>query len=156
MVSHSSDVASLQVLSLRSQVPEGVLMIGRDQPRLTWRFAATDVVQTGYEIEAAPTAGFDDILATTGMAAGDAQLGVPAPGGPLASREVRYYRVRVFAGETASEWSPVLRLEAGLLEPADWSPARAITLPDDRGRDRQAPAPVLRREFGLDHAPVRT
>src|SRR5436190_1218228 len=94
MVSHSSDVASLHVLSLRSQVPEGVLTIGRDQPRLTWRFAATDVVQTGYEIE------------------------------------------------------------AGLLEPADWSPARAITLHEDPGRDRQAPAPVLRREFELDHAPV--
>ena len=37
-----------------------------------------------------------------------------------------------------------LRVEAGLLDADDWV-ARAVTLPDDPGADRQAPAPLLRR-----------
>jgi alpha-L-rhamnosidase len=52
--------------------------------------------------------------------------------------------VRTERGWTA--WSPSLRVEAGLLEPTDWR-ARAITLPDDPGRERQSPPPILRREF---------
>ena len=45
-------------------------------------------------------------------------------------------------------WGPVLRAEAGLLRADDWT-ALAVTLPDDPGRDRQSPAPILRREFEL-------
>ena len=42
----------------------------------------------------------------------------------------------------------MLRTEAGLLRADDWV-ALAVTLPDDPGRDRQAPSPLLRREFDL-------
>ena len=47
-----------------------------------------------------------------------------------------------------TDWGPALRIEAGLLAPTDWT-ALAVTLPDDPGSERQAPPPVLRREFEL-------
>ena len=88
----------------------------------------------------------------TGVVDGADQVGVAAPGGPLRSREVRFYRVRVQTGDGWTDWSPVLRVEAGLLRAEDWERAghHAAGRP---GRDRQAPAPLLRREFELP-APV--
>ena len=44
-----------------------------------------------------------------------------------------------------SDWSPVLRVEAGLLDARDWV-APAITLPDDPGAHGPRPSPVLRRD----------
>ena len=92
------------------------------------------------------------MLATTDQRDGDAQIAVPAPGGPLRSREVRHYRVRVRDVSGWSGWSDGLRIEAGLLEPGAWS-ARAITIPDDPGSRGQSPSPVLRREFDVP-API--
>ena len=109
-------------------------------------------MQLGYEIEASEVPGFETVLATTDQRDGDAQVAVPAPGGPLRSREVRHYRVRVRDVSGWSGWSDALRIEAGLLEPGAWS-ARAITLPDDPGSRGQSPSPVLRREFDVP-API--
>ena len=92
------------------------------------------------------------MFATTDERDTDTQIAVPAPGGPLRSREVRHYRVRVRDVSGWSGWSEGLRIEAGLLEPGAWS-AHAITIPDDPGSGRQAPSPVLRREFDVP-API--
>ena len=62
------------------------------------------------------------------------QIAVPAPGPPLASREVRYVRARIQTELGWSPWSDALRVEAGLLQQGDWV-ARPITLPDDAGVD---------------------
>ena len=77
---------------------------------------------------------------STGADPGDDQVAVEAPGGPLWSREVRFYRVRLQVGGSWTEWSPVLRVEAGLLRPENWR-AEAITLPDDPGATRPRPRP---------------
>jgi len=88
---------TLVVQRLRSQLPEEVLAIGTDPPRLSWQVSASHsgLVQLGYEVEASGSPGFEPVLATTGERDGDLQVGVAAPGGALRSREVRYYRVRV-------------------------------------------------------------
>ena len=141
---------TLVVQRVRSQVPDGVLCIGADVPRLSWQVSASHpgLVQLGYEIEAADSPGFETVLASTGDRDGDAQLAVAAPGGALRSREVRHYRVRVRDSSGWSGWSEPLQVEAGLIEPGSWS-ADAITLPNDPGRRAQAPAPILRREFDV-------
>jgi alpha-L-rhamnosidase len=133
---------------VRSQVPDGVLAIGSEPVRLTWRVAgaASDERQEAYEVEAAADGGFERVLASSGTIASPSQVGVVAPGEPLRSREVRFHRVRIRTEGGWTDWSAPLRVEAGLLEAADWE-ALAITLPDDPGRERQAPSPVLRREF---------
>jgi alpha-L-rhamnosidase len=147
---------TLIVERLRCQVPDGVLAIGAELVRLSWRLGSTrpDAAQLGYRIEVARSPTFDDVLADSGEVDGDAQVAVVAPGGTLRSREIRSYRVRVRDADGWSAWSDPLLVEAGLLDAADWV-ARAITLPDDPGSREQAPAPMVRRAFDVPAPVVR-
>jgi alpha-L-rhamnosidase len=151
------DVASagLVVASLRSQLAENVLASGAGPVRLTWTLRSSDdptARQLAYEIEALADDrsgrrwGSNEVL-------GDAQVAVAAPDGPLGSRETRVYRVRVRSTAGWSAWSDTVRVEAGLLDGADWV-GDAITLPDDPGDATPSPSPLLRRSFIVDR-PVR-
>ena len=144
------------IIDLRSQVPDGVLAAGPGTPRLTWQVvpAIAGLRQLGYEIEASSSDAFSTLLGSSGQVDGDEQVAVPSPGPDLVSREIRCHRVRIRTSAGWTEWSPVLRTEAGLLHADDWT-ALAVTLPGDPGRDRQAPAPVLRREFDLSAGVAR-
>ena len=146
---------SVTVAALSSQLPHGVLALGVDRPRLSWRLegSRSDRAQRAYEIQASATADFASPV-TTGKVTSQTQIGLVAPGEPLQSREARHFRVRVFTDTGVSPWSETLTIEAGLLRAEDWS-ARAITLPDDPGGSHLAPSPVLRREFDLDDVPTR-
>ena len=144
----------LRVVEVSSQTPEDVLASGRDPIRLTWRIESDGrtgdgpgPAQLGYEIQAASSERFEELIGQVGDATAD-QVAVPAPGPPLVSREVRFHRVRVESAEGWSDWSPVHRVEAGLLEASDWV-AKAITLPDDPGSQRPSPSPLLRTEFDV-------
>jgi alpha-L-rhamnosidase len=139
---------------LRCQVPKGVLAIGSEPARLTWRLGRHhgDAEQIEYEIHTAATPSFDDLLATSGPMDGSDQVGVEAPGGPFESREVRFFRVRVRSADGWSTWSETIRVEAGLLRSTDWI-ARAVTLPGDPGNERPSPSPLLRHEFRIP-API--
>ncbi len=133
--------------------PEG--STGRGPLRVDWAVTSTTATeQLGYELQASPAAAFDQDVATTGPVEGADQLDVVAPGGPLRSREVRHLRARVATAHGWSDWSPVGTVEAGLLEPADWS-AVAVTLADDPGAREQAPPPLVRVAFDLPAAVVR-
>ncbi len=136
------------VTQLVSQIPTSVLVASADPLRLTWQVSTSDhgLRQLAYEVQAATSDAFEAVLATTGIVDSDDQVAVPAPGAPLKSREVRHYRVRIRTDVGWSDWSASLRIEAGLLEPSDWT-AIGITIPDDPGRTRQASPPLLRRAF---------
>ncbi len=138
-----------EVVELRSQLPAGVLAVGEDPLRLTWRVsAAMGDEQLAYEIETSEHLGFTVVSATSGIVESADQVAVAAPGDPMRSREVRYLRVRISTAAGWSVWGPVLRAESGLLKASDWE-AQAITLPDDPGAERQSPSPILRRAFEL-------
>jgi alpha-L-rhamnosidase len=138
------------IVDLRCQLPDGVTVIGREPVRLTWQVVAEEpgARQEAYEIEVSDVADFERVRFTTGPSSGDAQVAVEAPGGALWSREVRFYRVRIQVGGSWTDWSPLLRIEAGLLRPENWK-AEAVTLPEDPGATVQSPAPLVRREFTL-------
>jgi len=142
--------SAVAVIDLRCQVPPGVLAIGRDPVRLTWRVApAVDgLSQDAYEIEAAADPDFTEAVASSGVVRDPGQLAIVAPGEPLRSRDVRFYRARILTSQGWTGWSPVLRVEAGLLDPGDWD-AAAVTLPDDPGVAAASPAPIVRREFQI-------
>jgi alpha-L-rhamnosidase len=145
---------TLTIERLRCQVPDGVLAIGAEPVRLSWRLTADGLGtepnprQLGYRIDVAHSPTFDELLATTGEVEDDEQVAVVTPGGPLASREVRHIRVRIRDDAGWSPWSDTLTVEAGLLDVADWV-AAAITQPDDPGAHGQSPSPLLRREFDV-------
>ena len=133
----------VRIVDLRSQVPDGVLAIGREPAHLTWQAVAVrpELVQLAYEVQASATPGFETILATTGEVQRADQVAVLAPGGPMRSRETRFLRVRIATAIGWTAWSPILRVEAGLLHASDWL-AQAVTVPHDPGAERQSPAPV--------------
>lgn len=140
----------MQSPTLKSQLPVGILGIGPEPVRLTWSVEDGEGSgQVAYEIQSSRSAGFEDVLASTGEVWGEEQIGVPAPGEPLKSREIRHYRVRIATAAGWNEWSPVLTVEAGLHEASDWT-AEAVTLRDDPGAERQSPSPLLRHEFDLE------
>ena len=154
LLAQTSSDAGTTVASLAVRPsPDG--LAGRAPLRVDWAVTSTTATeQLGYELQAAPSTAFDQDVATTGSVEGADQLDVVAPGGALRSREVRHLRVRVATAHGWSDWSPAATVEAGLLEPADWT-AVAVTLAGDPGAQREAPAPLLRTTFDLPTAPVR-
>jgi alpha-L-rhamnosidase len=138
------------IVDLSCQFPAGLLGVGAEPIRLTWEVgpAEAGVAQLGYELQCSMSPDFDDMLATTGEVRGPEQIGVTAPGPAPVSRAIRFFRVRIETDEGWSDWGPGLPVEAGLVDASEWE-AKAITLPDDPGETRQAPCPLLRREFEL-------
>ncbi len=136
------------VVDLRSQIPPGLLGSGNEPLRLTWQVspARSRLAQLAYEIETSLTGDFAEILTTSGVVESSDQIAVTTPGPVMKSREIRHLRVRVSTEEGWTDWSPVLNVEAGLLEASDWV-AQPVTLPDDPGSERQSPSPLVRREF---------
>ncbi|MFF8536467.1 family 78 glycoside hydrolase catalytic domain [Streptomyces sp. NPDC015532] len=132
-------------------LPDG-LGIGTATPRLTWKLPPGTGSQQAYEVRL-ERSGREH---STGRIEGSDQLLVPWPGEPLASRESVTVRVRVWTAGTAapSAWSEPSLVEAGLLDPADWS-----AMPvgggwaEDPAAERQ-PARV-RKDFDLDRPITR-
>ena len=120
------------------------LGIGEAAPRLSWKTVApAGWRQTAYQVDV--TRG-DNVETGDRIESGESVL-VPWPSHPLASRERATVRVRVWGDDGASEWSEPADVEAGLLEPADWSalPVGAAW-PEDPGLDDRRPS-LVRRGF---------
>ena len=142
-------------VTLRTQVPDGVLASGAEPVRVSWQVTGVEpgAVQEAYEVQSAPAPSFAGGGWSSGVVESADQVAVPAPGSELRSREVRHLRARVRTQAGWSAWSDALRVEAGLLDAADWV-ARPVTLSADPGAVRQSPPPLLRRTFALDEAPA--
>ena len=147
-------MSDLTVLPVTVEHHRELLGIGERAPRLSW-VSRTDVEgwrQAGYELEIVPA---DGAVWSSGRVASDESVLVPWGAPPLTSRDRRTVRVRVW-GEGAAEpsaWSEETTVEAGLLEPADWS-AELVrpALPASAGEE---PVALLRRQFVLDRPVVR-
>ncbi|MEU9289493.1 family 78 glycoside hydrolase catalytic domain [Streptomyces sp. NPDC048275] len=121
------------------------LGIGVAEPRLSWSLPSGAGAQDGYEIELDR----GGRVHRTGHIDGVDQVFVPWPGEPLASRERVTVRVRVWTGPgEPSEWSPPSVVEAGLLEPADWS-AVPVGAPWSENPDSDRRPARVRKDFTL-------
>ncbi|MGY1650997.1 glycoside hydrolase family 78 protein [Geodermatophilus sp. SYSU D01119] len=139
-----SDVTVAPVTVEHHREPVG---IGEATPRLSW-VTTTDLpgwCQAAYELEIGAW--------SSGRVDSTDSVLVPWDAPPLASRERRTVRVRVWGQDDAepSAWSEEVAVEAGLLAPADWS-ARLVrpVLPA-----REEAVALLRREFTLDRPVAR-
>ena len=141
------------VTGLRTADDSGLPATGTAAPRLSWRLASdrAGVRQAGYEVQVAAGADFGGEAVSSGLVRSSRPLHVPWPASPLRSREVRWWRVRARTDRGMTAWSEPARVEAALLDQADWR-ARPITLADDIGRAKPGPVPLLRREFSLSAA----
>ncbi len=129
--------------------------IGESRPRLSWvtRTDLSDWRQAAYEVEIEPEDG--EVWSSGRIDSAESVL-LPWEAPELASRERRTVRVRVW-GEGATEpsaWSEDTLVEAGLLDPAEWTAELAEpVLPEPGGTGE--PVALLRREFVLDRPVVR-
>ncbi len=117
--------------------------IGRSAPRISWQLANDESAfeQTAYEVELAGVRGGGPVRVES-----NAQVLVPWPFAPLGSRERATVRVRVGSGGRWSDWSEVAEVEAGLLDPSDWT-AGFVTPTKVGGLG--SPVPLVRGEFAV-------
>ena len=105
-------------MQVRAEHLDSPLGIGEREPRLSWVLPAGSGEQLAYEVE---------VDGTPVRVEGDAHVLVPWPGKALGSGERREVRVRVETEAGLGEWSAPVVVEAGLLEPDDWSAAWVST-----------------------------
>ncbi len=125
------------------------LGLGVATPRVSWRTETTQTnwLQTAFELELYSVEG--GLLETTGKITSSESVLVAWTFKPLKSRDRFKLRLRVWdQSDTASDWSETLEVEAGLLEPSDWT-ARFITPDWDEDLTKAQPSPLLRHEFKL-------
>jgi len=122
------------------------LGIGTATPRISWTTAADPAWrQEAYEvrIERGGRAG------EFRVASPDSVL-VPWPDAPLASRESATVSVRVIGEDgIPSAWSAPATVEAGLLEPSDWTASGIGPAWDEDPEEDLRRPPLLRREFAV-------
>ncbi|WP_079001062.1 MULTISPECIES: alpha-L-rhamnosidase [Plantibacter] len=122
------------------------LGIGVASPRLSWKLTApsgfepsayqVEAVRAGSRREAEPVVSSEQVL-------------VDWPFEPLASREAAVVRIRVQDRDGAwSAWSESATVEAGLLEPSDWSAAPVGGAWEEDPEAERRPS-LVRREFSL-------
>jgi alpha-L-rhamnosidase len=144
-----NDATVYRVNYLRFEHRCDALGIGVAAPRLSWIVdtAAPDWRQAAYAVEAYTVDG--RLHAQTERVAADESVLVPWPFAPLTARQRLLVRVRVWGEDgAASPWSEPAPVEAGLLQPEDWT-ARFVTPDWDEDTSRPQPAPLLRHEFAV-------
>src|ERR1035437_2452737 len=139
---------TVAITELRIEHARETLGTGVDRPRLSWTVSTSTPSwrQVAYELEIARAdGGFRE--PTQRMESAESVL-VPWPFAPLKSREYVSIRVRVWGADgIVSTWSDWRSIEAGLLNPADWS-ARFIAAGWEGDPSEPRPSPLLDRKSG--------
>ncbi|MCA9838955.1 MAG: family 78 glycoside hydrolase catalytic domain [Trueperaceae bacterium] len=143
-------MSELQVDRVQVEHLRETLGIGIARPRLSWQLK-TDLKnweQSAYEIACFDAKG--QLKEGTGRVVSSQSVLVDWPFAALQSREQVSLRVRVWGSEdSASDWSELLQVEAGLLQTEDWQ-ASFITPDWEEDTTRANPLPYFRLEFDLD------
>jgi alpha-L-rhamnosidase len=129
------------------------LGIGERMPRLSWRVvsAPSGWRQTAYSVEVAR-----DGEVTTYVVDSSEQVLVDWPAAPLGSREVATVRIALRGADGAwSEASVPTTLEAGLLEPSDWSARQVGALRNENAHSDERRPSLVRRGFEVRDGLVR-
>jgi alpha-L-rhamnosidase len=126
------------------------LGIGTATPRLSWYLpdADRDFAPAEYQVEVTRDGQQPEVEAVESAD----QVLVPWPVRPLASRERASVRVRVRGGQDWTGWSEPAVVEAGLLEPSDWT--AAFVSPATLG-GLEEPAPVVSGTVAVPDGVVR-
>lgn len=126
--------------------------IGNKTPRFSWKLDGVgyNIVQTAYNIRVSEDNKFSSSKTVwqSGKISSDESVLQQYKGNSLKPATKYYWQVKVWDGngkETA--WSPVATFETGLFSPSEWK-ARWIGMSTDTLRN--APSPVMRKEFRLD------
>ncbi len=143
---------------LRCNWLEDPIGIDDVKPRLSWQFETVanrwGQKQTAYRIQAARSATElqeERLLWDTGKVATDRSAHIEYEGPELQSRQIVYWRVRIWdERDQASDWSQTSHFEIGLLNQHDDWHADWINPELETNENERYPASYLRREFKLE------
>ncbi|WP_343690155.1 family 78 glycoside hydrolase catalytic domain [Chitinophaga sp.] len=111
---------------LRCEALENPVGIDVAQPKMSWEIGTTEhaVVQHAYQVLVASTpeklAKNEGDLWNSGKVTSDQSIQVTYKGSALQSRQVCYWKVKVWTNKGESEWSQPARWSMGLLLADDW------------------------------------
>lgn len=138
----------LFLYDLQCENLDNPLAIDSATPRFSWKISSQqqNVVQEYYEIQVASTQKAlrcgDANLWQSGKVASDASVLVPYQGVALQSRDMAYWRVRVWDNKgNVSKWSEIQRFGIGILSAEEWH-GEYIGIKDCK-------VPQLRRKFDV-------
>ncbi len=137
------------VVKVRFEHRREALGVGTAQPRVSWwvNTRTPEWKQAAYEMEAIGPSGTP--YGQTGLVRSPESVLIDWPFTPLPSRQRVDVRVRVWGKDgKVSTWSKSVPVEAGLLEPGDWSGRFVRPDWEEDGASPQ-PGPLLRKEFAL-------
>ncbi len=134
--------------AVRFEHHPGWLCPGPGRARLSWTVVTPgEWQQSAYEIELHGPDG--ERRDTTGRVNSSESVLVDWPFAPLKSREQVLLRLRAWSDKgQATHWSKLVPVEAGLLEPGDWT-ARFVTSSWSEDTTPEQPSPFLRCEFAV-------
>lgn len=141
----------LDAISLRTEYLNNPIGIDASKPRLGWKLRSdgTNMMQSAYQVQAAKTESFANLIWDSGKVAGSESQRVRYEGPELQSLERIYWRVKVWSsnGEESAFSEPAF-FEMGLLHASDWV-ARWIEPEKEVDIDAYKPAPYIRKEFNV-------
>ncbi len=149
--SAAAPAGALRPTDLRCQYQANPLAIDAFPPHLGWTLASNQRAerQTAYQILVASSKakleGNLGDLWDSGKVDTAQTIQIPYHGKPIASREICYWKVRVWDKQSRpSSWSAVAWWQMGLLNPSDWK-AQWIGL--DKAASQTLAAPMFRHGF---------
>ena len=156
-VTAAAEPAAVKLLSEYKVDPVG---IDAPNPRLSWQIesSATGTIQDAYQLLVTTSReGLEtgkDLAWDSGKVESSQSIHVIYQGKKTESRQRYFWKVRVWTGEEASDWSEPAYWEMGLLNASDWE-AKWIESSREEDVSKSEPSPMLRREFKLEKKPVR-
>lgn len=151
-----------QAINLTTESAAEPLDVDVPEPRLSWQLPGV-AQQYAYQVAVASdaaliAAGQADVWDSAQVVSVE-QTHVPYLGPALSSNSTYYWAVRIWLADDGSPgpWSEPARFETGLLSASDWTATwlGRDNPPATPALGEQAPAPMLRKEFTLDHAIAR-
>jgi len=143
----------MNLYDLVAEYKKNPLGIDVEKPRLSWKIAASEnnVLQNACRIQAAASVEElekeANLLWDSGKVESSQSIHIEYAGEELKSGERAYWRVKVWTGESESEWSHGTDFwEMGLLDSGDWK-AQWISTTAEDDLTKACPVPMFRKEF---------
>ncbi|RKX39529.1 MAG: alpha-L-rhamnosidase, partial [Verrucomicrobia bacterium] len=144
---------SLEIHCLTTEYKTNPLGIDVKHPRLSWKIAASEnnVLQDAYRIQVAASVEEleeeTSLLWDSGKVESSQSIHIEYAGEELKSGERAYWRVKVWTGESESEWNSGSDFwEMGLLDASNWQ-AEWISATMEDDLTKAGPVPMFRKEF---------
>ncbi|OCF35835.1 alpha-L-rhamnosidase [Kwoniella heveanensis BCC8398] len=145
---------SVTIAALQAEHHESGFGIGHSEPRLSWRFSATDAKdwkQASYEIVVKRDGGKEENYAVDS----EESVLVPWPSQALKSRDVVDIKVRSKGTDgSTTNWSE-LKIETGLLDRNDWKAKLISNQPNPDEKEKPKTPFRVRKTFSVSSDPAR-